>query len=68
VTPLEPLPLGTAWLGRPHLHLAACASTNDRAAAEGRAGAAEGLLVTTDEQLIATVLDIFLGGLETVEG
>jgi len=50
VTPLEPLPLATAWLGRPHLHLPACPSTNDRATAEGRAGAAEGLLVTTDEQ------------------
>jgi len=50
VTSLEPLPLTTAWLGRRHLHLPTCASTNDLAAAEGRAGAAEGLLVTTDAQ------------------
>ena len=50
MTSLERLPLTTAWLGRRHLHLATCASTNDRAAAEGRAGAAEGLLVTTDAQ------------------
>ena len=50
MTSLERLPLTTAWLGRRHLHLATCESTNDRAAAEGRAGAAEGLLVTTDAQ------------------
>jgi BirA family biotin operon repressor/biotin-[acetyl-CoA-carboxylase] ligase len=50
VTSLEPLPLATNWLGRRHLHLPTCPSTNDRAAAEGRAGAAEGLLVTTDAQ------------------
>jgi len=50
VTSLEPLPLATTWLGRRHLHLPTCESTNDRAAAEGRAGAAEGLLITTDAQ------------------
>lgn len=42
--------LDTAWLGRRHVHLARCGSTNDVAAAEARAGAAEGLLVTADEQ------------------
>ena len=42
--------LTTAWLGRKHVHLATCASTNDRAAEEAKAGAAEGLLVTTDRQ------------------
>ncbi|MES1205299.1 MAG: biotin--[acetyl-CoA-carboxylase] ligase [Pseudomonadota bacterium] len=43
--------LDTSWLGRRrHLHVPACTSTNDIAAAEARAGAAEGLLVTADEQ------------------
>jgi len=50
LTTLAPLPLATTWLGRRHLHLPTCPSTNDRAAAEGRAGAPEGLLVTTDAQ------------------
>ena len=40
----------TTWMGRRHRHLERCESTNDLAAAEGRAGAAEGLLVTTDAQ------------------
>jgi BirA family biotin operon repressor/biotin-[acetyl-CoA-carboxylase] ligase len=42
--------LATAWLGRRHVHVVTCGSTNDLAAAEARAGAAEGLLVTTDTQ------------------
>lgn len=42
--------LRTAWLGRAHIHLDGCVSTNDRAAAEARAGAPEGLLVTADAQ------------------
>jgi BirA family biotin operon repressor/biotin-[acetyl-CoA-carboxylase] ligase len=42
--------LTTAWLGRQHEHTPSCASTNDRAAARGRAGAPQGLLVTTDAQ------------------
>lgn len=42
--------LTTAWLGRRHLHVATCGSTNDRAAAEAKTGAGEGLLVTTDRQ------------------
>lgn len=42
--------LGTAWLGRRHVHLHTCNSTNDVAAAEARAGADEGLLVTADAQ------------------
>jgi BirA family transcriptional regulator, biotin operon repressor / biotin---[acetyl-CoA-carboxylase] ligase len=46
---LDPL-LGTSWLGRRHVHLETCQSTNDRAAAEGRAGEPEGLIVTTDAQ------------------
>jgi BirA family transcriptional regulator, biotin operon repressor / biotin---[acetyl-CoA-carboxylase] ligase len=46
---LAPL-LRTAWLGRRHAHFAACASTNDVAATEARAGAAAGLLVTADVQ------------------
>jgi BirA family biotin operon repressor/biotin-[acetyl-CoA-carboxylase] ligase len=46
---LGPL-LDTSWLGRRHVHLETCESTNDRAAAEGRAGGDEGLIVTTDAQ------------------
>jgi BirA family biotin operon repressor/biotin-[acetyl-CoA-carboxylase] ligase len=42
--------LTTAWLGRRHLHVATCASTNDLAAAEARAGAPAGTLVTADAQ------------------
>ena len=42
--------LTTAWLGRSHVHLETCASTNDRAATEAKAGGTEGLLVTTDDQ------------------
>jgi BirA family biotin operon repressor/biotin-[acetyl-CoA-carboxylase] ligase len=42
--------LTTGWLGRKHLHVASCASTNDVAAAEAKTGAAEGLVVTTDRQ------------------
>ncbi len=42
--------VGTRWLGRRHIHVASCVSTNDLAAAEARAGAAEGLLITADEQ------------------
>lgn len=42
--------LETRWLGRRHVHLERCGSTNDVAAAEARAGAPEGLLVTADEQ------------------
>lgn len=41
---------GTHWLGRRHIHVTSCVSTNDLAAAEARAGAAEGLLITADEQ------------------
>jgi len=55
--PFEPLDaariaraLNTRWLGRPCEYLASCGSTNDVAAARGRAGAPEGLLVITDEQ------------------
>ncbi len=55
--PFEPLDrervaraLTTRWLGRPCEYLASCGSTNDVAAARGRAGAAEGLVVITDEQ------------------
>jgi len=55
--PFEPLDaarvtraLSTRWLGRPCECLASCGSTNDVAAARGRAGAAEGLVVITDEQ------------------
>jgi BirA family biotin operon repressor/biotin-[acetyl-CoA-carboxylase] ligase len=40
----------TRWLGRRHIHVAKCTSTNDLAAAEARAGAPEGLLITADEQ------------------
>jgi len=42
--------LSTRWMGRRHVHVAACASTNDLAAAEARAGAPAGTLVTADEQ------------------
>ena len=56
-TPFEPLDaarvaraLTTRWLGRPCECLASCGSTNDVAAARGRAGAAEGLVIITDEQ------------------
>ena len=42
--------LTTRWLGRTCECLATCASTNDVAAARGRAGAPEGLVVITDEQ------------------
>jgi BirA family biotin operon repressor/biotin-[acetyl-CoA-carboxylase] ligase len=42
--------LSTTWLGRRHVHVAACRSTNDLAAAEAKAGAPEGLLVTADQQ------------------
>lgn len=42
--------LETAWLGRRHVHLETCPSTNDVAAAEARGGAPEGLLVTADAQ------------------
>lgn len=42
--------LDTSWLGRRHVHLERCGSTNDVAATEARAGAPEGLLVTADEQ------------------
>jgi BirA family biotin operon repressor/biotin-[acetyl-CoA-carboxylase] ligase len=42
--------LSTRWLGRACEHLATCGSTNDFAAARGRAGAPEGLVVITDEQ------------------
>lgn len=55
--PFEPLDparvaraLTTRWLGRPCECLASCGSTNDVAAARGRAGAAEGLVVVTDQQ------------------
>jgi len=42
--------LSTRWMGRRHLHVATCASTNDLAAAEARAGAPAGTLITADEQ------------------
>lgn len=42
--------LSTTWLGRRHIHVATCASTNDLAATEARAGAATGTLVTADAQ------------------
>jgi len=55
--PFEPLDparvaraLTTQWLGRPCECLESCGSTNDVAAARGRAGAAEGLVVVTEEQ------------------
>ena len=47
---MTPLPLTTAWLGRRHIHLPTCPSTNDLAADQGRAGADEGLVITTDAQ------------------
>lgn len=53
----DPLDLGlganrldTAWLGKRHVHVDSCASTNDLAAAEARTGAPEGLVVTAEEQ------------------
>jgi len=50
-TPTRLLPLlGTRWLGRAFDWQAACASTNDLAAARGRAGAPEGLVVAADAQ------------------
>jgi len=42
--------LPTRWMGRRHIHVATCASTNDLAAAEARAGAPAGTLITADEQ------------------
>jgi len=42
--------LSTSWMGRRHVHVATCTSTNDLAAAEARAGAPAGTLVTADEQ------------------
>lgn len=42
--------LASGSLGAQHIHQAVCASTNDVAAAEARAGAREGLLVTADAQ------------------
>lgn len=42
--------LSTTWLGRRHVHVATCGSTNDLAAAEARAGAPAGTLITADEQ------------------
>ena len=38
------------WLGREHVHLPACGSTNDEAARLASAGAAHGTVVTADEQ------------------
>jgi BirA family biotin operon repressor/biotin-[acetyl-CoA-carboxylase] ligase len=46
---LRPL-LETQWLGRAYQWLDACASTNDRAAEQARAGAPEGLVVAADRQ------------------
>jgi BirA family biotin operon repressor/biotin-[acetyl-CoA-carboxylase] ligase len=40
----------TSWLGREHVHLPACGSTNDEAARLASAGAAHGTVVTADEQ------------------
>jgi BirA family biotin operon repressor/biotin-[acetyl-CoA-carboxylase] ligase len=42
--------LGTRWLGRACEWLEVCASTNDVAAARGRSGAGEGLVVVADMQ------------------
>jgi len=42
--------LSTAWMGRRHVHVPTCASTNDLAASEARAGAPAGTLITADEQ------------------
>ena len=42
--------LATAWMGRRHLHVTSCGSTNDLAAGEARAGAPAGTLITADEQ------------------
>jgi len=56
-SPFEPLDsariqsaLSTRWLGRSCEYLPTCGSTNDVAAARGRAGGPEGLVVITDEQ------------------
>jgi BirA family biotin operon repressor/biotin-[acetyl-CoA-carboxylase] ligase len=42
--------LTTRWLGRTCETFATCASTNDLAAERGRAGAAEGLLIVSEQQ------------------
>ncbi|HTA19793.1 MAG TPA: biotin--[acetyl-CoA-carboxylase] ligase, partial [Polyangia bacterium] len=42
--------LRTRWLGRAYEWHEACASTNDLAATRARAGAAQGLVVATDQQ------------------
>ncbi|HVR60384.1 MAG TPA: biotin--[acetyl-CoA-carboxylase] ligase [Polyangia bacterium] len=42
--------LSTRWLGRAAMVLEACPSTNDLAAQQARAGAAEGLVVVADAQ------------------
>ncbi|HEY4186502.1 MAG TPA: biotin--[acetyl-CoA-carboxylase] ligase [Polyangia bacterium] len=42
--------LSTIWMGRRHIHVATATSTNDLAAAEARAGAPAGTLVTADSQ------------------
>jgi BirA family biotin operon repressor/biotin-[acetyl-CoA-carboxylase] ligase len=42
--------LRSAWLGRRHIHVTTCGSTNDLVAGEARGGAGEGLLVTADAQ------------------
>lgn len=47
---LASLSFETRWLGRPHEHWAALASTNDRALAWAREGAPHGALVTADAQ------------------
>ena len=44
--------LDTIWLGRRHVHVASCTSTNDLAATEARIGAPEGLVLTADEQTL----------------
>jgi BirA family biotin operon repressor/biotin-[acetyl-CoA-carboxylase] ligase len=46
---LEPA-LGTRWLGRRYLWLPSCGSTNDVAAAHGRAGDPEGTVVLAEAQ------------------
>ncbi len=40
----------STWLGHRHVHVNTCVSTNDLVAAQARAGAPEGLLVTADQQ------------------
>jgi BirA family transcriptional regulator, biotin operon repressor / biotin---[acetyl-CoA-carboxylase] ligase len=42
--------LRTSWLGRPYEWHPSCASTNDLAAARGRSGSAEGLVIAADAQ------------------